>query len=58
VERGHRAPGASAQRRQRDLRRRAPFSGEERHQRRIDLVARYETTGGYAEDRGAGDDAR
>jgi ribose 5-phosphate isomerase B len=35
-----------------------PFSGEERHQRRIDLVARYETTGGYAEDRGAGDDAR
>ena len=26
-----------------------PFSGEERHQRRIDLVARYETTGGYDE---------
>lgn len=24
-----------------------PFSGEERHQRRIDLVARYEATGGY-----------
>lgn len=25
-----------------------PFSGEERHQRRIDLVARFEETGGYA----------
>ncbi|EWS80656.1 ribose-5-phosphate isomerase [Brachybacterium phenoliresistens] len=24
-----------------------PFSGQERHQRRIDLVARYEETGGY-----------
>ncbi|GAA1488424.1 ribose-5-phosphate isomerase [Brachybacterium sacelli] len=24
-----------------------PFSGEERHQRRIDLMARYEETGGY-----------
>ncbi|MFC0674188.1 ribose-5-phosphate isomerase [Brachybacterium hainanense] len=24
-----------------------PFSGDERHQRRIDLVARYEETGGY-----------
>ncbi|MFI8775521.1 ribose-5-phosphate isomerase [Brachybacterium paraconglomeratum] len=35
-----------------------PFSGEERHQRRIDLVARYETTGGYSEDQGAGADAR
>lgn len=34
-----------------------PFSGEERHQRRIDLVARYETTGGYSEDQGAGADA-
>ena len=29
-----------------------PFSGEERHQRRIDLVGRYETTGSY--ERGAG----
>lgn len=35
-----------------------PFSGEERHQRRIDLVARYETTGGYSEDQGAGADVR
>jgi len=35
-----------------------PFSGEERHQRRIDLVARYEATGGYAEGQGAGADAR
>ncbi|WP_263311789.1 ribose-5-phosphate isomerase [Brachybacterium atlanticum] len=35
-----------------------PFSGEERHQRRIDLVARYEATGGYSEDQGAGADAR
>jgi ribose 5-phosphate isomerase B len=26
-----------------------PFSKEERHQRRIDLVARYEETGGYEE---------
>ena len=26
-----------------------PFSGEERHQRRIDLMARYERTGGYGE---------
>ncbi len=34
-----------------------PFSGEERHQRRIDLVARYETTGGYAEDQGTAADA-
>lgn len=24
-----------------------PFPGEERHQRRIDLIARYEATGGY-----------
>lgn len=24
-----------------------PFSGEDRHQRRIDLIARYEQTGGY-----------
>ena len=35
-----------------------PFSGEERHQRRIDLVARYETTGGYTEGQGTGADAR
>jgi ribose 5-phosphate isomerase B len=35
-----------------------PYSGEERHQRRIDLVARYETTGGYAEGQGTGADAR
>lgn len=27
-----------------------PFSGEERHQRRIDLMARYEETGGYGTD--------
>ncbi|MGP5624434.1 ribose-5-phosphate isomerase [Brachybacterium alimentarium] len=27
-----------------------PFSGEERHQRRIDLMARYEETGGYSTD--------
>lgn len=26
-----------------------PFSHEERHQRRIDLIARYEATGGYGE---------
>ncbi|MGY5763729.1 ribose-5-phosphate isomerase [Brachybacterium sp. DNPG3] len=30
-----------------------PFSGDERHQRRIDLVARYETTGGYEADASA-----
>ena len=35
-----------------------PFSGEERHQRRIDLVARYETTGGYTEGQDTGADAR
>ncbi|GAA1484611.1 ribose-5-phosphate isomerase [Brachybacterium fresconis] len=26
-----------------------PFTGEERHQRRIDLMARYEQTGGYGD---------
>ncbi|MCS6712512.1 ribose-5-phosphate isomerase [Brachybacterium sp. EF45031] len=31
-----------------------PFSGDERHQRRIDLVARYERTGGYAADDASG----
>ncbi|MGO2020970.1 MAG: ribose-5-phosphate isomerase [Brachybacterium tyrofermentans] len=30
-----------------------PFTGEERHQRRIDLMARYEETGGYGSDTAA-----
>ena len=30
-----------------------PFTGEERHQRRIDLMARYEETGGYGSDSSA-----
>lgn len=34
-----------------------PFSGEERHQRRIDLVGRYETTGSYEQGAGSADAA-